>query len=150
LDQIAEDEVAVQEFNAASEKWLIIDRSVIQLDEDAVNRMADSIHQAFENGDGYCRIDMPGKGSFDFSNKFELDGMQFDIPSPQFFNFNSPYGACPTCEGFGNILGIDENLVIPDKTKSLYEGAILPWKGETLSWWKDQFIKNAHKIDFPI
>lgn len=79
-----------------------------------------------------------------------MDGMVFDTPTPQFFNFNSPYGACPKCEGFGNILGIDENLVIPDKTKSLYEGAVAPWKGESLGWWKDQFIKNAEKIDFPI
>lgn len=150
LDQIIENPEEVEQLSTAKENWIIIDRSAIKKDEDSIHRMADSILQAFEHGDGYCRIDFPGEAFHDFSNKFELDGMLFDIPSPQFFNFNSPYGACPTCEGFGNILGIDENLVIPDKTKSLYEGAVSPWKGESLGWWKEQFIKNAHKIDFPI
>ena len=150
LDQIVDDDQELAELKASQDTWIVVDRSIIKKEEDTVNRMADSIHQAFELSEGYCRIDFPGERSKDFNSRFEMDGMVFDTPTPQFFNFNSPYGACPKCEGFGNILGIDENLVIPDKTKSLYEGAVAPWKGESLGWWKDQFIKNAEKIDFPI
>ncbi|HUH74564.1 MAG TPA: excinuclease ABC subunit UvrA [Chitinophagales bacterium] len=150
LDQLLEDEQEIQGLKVAKDIWIVVDRSVIKKEEDSINRMADSIHQAFELSEGYCRIDFPGELSKDFNSRFEMDGMVFDIPSPQFFNFNSPYGACTKCEGFGNILGIDESLVIPDKNLSLYEGAIAPWKGETMSWWKDQFIQKADKIDFPI
>jgi excinuclease ABC subunit A len=85
-----------------------------------------------------------------FSNKFEADGIQFEDPSPNLFSFNNPYGACTVCEGFGQVLGIDKDLVIPDKRLSLYENAVAPWKGEKLSWWKDQFIKGASKSGFPI
>jgi excinuclease ABC subunit A len=150
LDQILDDEQELAELKASNDTWIVVDRSIIKKEEDTVNRMADSIHQAFELSEGYCRIDFPREIAKDFNSRFEMDGMVFDTPTPQFFNFNSPYGACPKCEGFGNILGIDENLVIPDKTKSLYEGAVAPWKGESLGWWKEQFIKNAEKIDFPI
>ncbi len=150
LEQVIEDIDQYNDLIASKDKWIIVDRSAVKKDEDSVNRMADSIHQAFELSEGYCRIDFPGESVHDFSTRFEMDGISFDQPSPQFFNFNSPYGACPTCEGFGTILGIDENLVIPDKTKSLYEGAVAPWKGESLGWWKEQFIKNADKINFPI
>lgn len=150
LDDIQADEKKIDTLKKAKDSWIIIDRSVIKKEEDSVNRMADSIHQAFELSEGYCRLDFPGETSLDFNSRFEMDGLVFDVPSPQFFNFNSPYGACPKCEGFGNILGIDENLVIPDKTLSLYEGAVVAWKGETMGWWKEQFIKNADKIDFPI
>lgn len=150
LDQLLADEKELEEIKSSEDTWIVVDRSVINKEEDAVNRMADSVHQAFELSEGYCRIDFPSEFSKDFNSRFEMDGIAFDTPSPQFFNFNSPYGACPKCEGFGNILGIDESLVIPDKTKSLYEGAVAPWKGETLGWWKEQFIKHAEKIDFPI
>lgn len=150
LDQILVEKQELEELKASHDTWIVIDRSVIKKEEETVNRMADSIHQAFELSEGYCRLDFPGEIAKDFNSRFEMDGMAFYTPTPQFFNFNSPYGACPKCEGFGNILGIDENLVIPDKTKSLYEGAVAPWKGESLGWWKEQFIKNAEKIDFPI
>lgn len=150
LEQVIEDIDLYNDLIASQDKWIIIDRSAVKKDEDSVNRMADSVHQAFELSEGYCRIDFPGISVHDFSTRFEMDGISFDQPSPQFFNFNSPYGACPTCEGFGTILGIDENLVIPDKTLSLYEGAIAPWKGESMGLWKEQFIKNADKINFPV
>ena len=86
----------------------------------------------------------------DFNNKFSLDGMDFDEPSANLFSFNNPYGACPTCEGYSQVLGIDENLVIPIPTLSVYDGAVAPWKGEKLVWWKDQFVKEAGKNGFPI
>jgi excinuclease ABC subunit A len=105
---------------------------------------------AFEQSEGFCIIDIPGADKIQFSTRFECDGITFEEPVPQLFNFNSPYGACPKCEGFGTILGYDEDLIIPDKTLSLYEGAVRPWKGEKLIWWKDQFIKQASKINFPI
>ena len=150
LSQVLNDERDIDKLSKSTDKWFVVDRSVVRTDEDSVNRMADSIHQAFELSEGYCRIDFPGEPPFDFSSKFECDGILFNEPSPQFFNFNSPYGACQTCQGFGNILGIDEELVIPDKTKSLYEGAVHPWKGESLGWWKNQFIQHAIDFNFPI
>lgn len=150
LDQVIEDVDDYNQLIMSQDKWLVIDRSMVGRSEQDAHRMADSVHQAFEIGEGYCKIDFPNIESKVFSTHFELDGMVFDEPSAQFFNFNSPYGACPTCEGFGNILGIDEDLVIPDKTISLYENAIAPWKGDTLSWWKNQFIQHADTIDFPI
>ena len=150
LDQIVEDEQKISELFKTDDNWIIIDRSVIKKDEESINRMSDSVQQAFEIGEGHCRIDIPGEKTVDFSSLFELDGIQFEQPSPNFFNFNSPYGACPTCEGFGNILGIDEDLVIPDKSKSVYEGAVAPWKGGVMDWWKLQFINQAHSFDFPL
>jgi excinuclease ABC subunit A len=85
-----------------------------------------------------------------FNNKFTLDGIEFDEPSPNLFSFNNPYGACPTCEGYSQVLGIDENLVIPNPNLSVYDGGVAPWKGEKLVWWKDQFVKEAGKVGFPI
>ncbi|MCO5229947.1 MAG: excinuclease ABC subunit UvrA [Chitinophagales bacterium] len=134
----------------AKNNYAIIDRSVIKKDEDSIHRMADSVQQAFELSEGYCRIDFPGESSHDFSTVFELDGISFEQPSAQLFNFNSPYGACSTCEGYGNILGVDEDLVIPDKSLSVYEGAVAPWKGETMNWWKQQFITSSSKNGFRI
>jgi len=150
LDESLDSPELLEKITGSKERWLVIDRSVVAKDEASVNRMSDSVLLAFDVGDGYCSIDIPGKGITDFSTRFEADNIQFDIPTPQFFNFNSPYGACQKCEGFGTILGIDENLVIPDKTLSVYEGAVVAWKGETLGWWKDQLIKNASKVGFPI
>jgi excinuclease ABC subunit A len=85
-----------------------------------------------------------------FSNKFELDGIQFEEPVPNLFSFNNPFGACPTCEGFSLVLGIDPDLVIPNKQLSVYEGAVAPWKGEKLGMWKDQFIRAAKNFNFPV
>lgn len=130
--------------------YILIDRATANASDENRHRLADSINLAFVLGNGDCVIDIPKNKKVDFNNKFELDGMLFEEPSPQFFNFNSPYGACPTCEGFGTILGIDKDLVIPNKNLSVYEDAVVAWKGESMSWWKKQFIKGASTIDFPI
>ncbi len=119
--------------------------------EDYKNRLFDSIETAFWEGDGDCSIfDFTDKTQIDFNNRFELDGMEFEIPSKDFLSFNNPYGACKKCEGFGSVLGIDENLVIPDRSISVYEGCVAPWKGEIMGEWKRHFIQKAVKIDFPI
>jgi excinuclease ABC subunit A len=130
--------------------YILIDRVTAEPSEDNLYRIADSVNLAFSESDGYCVLDIPGKHKKAFSNRFELDGIQFETPSSQFFNFNSPYGACAKCEGFGTILGIDHDLVIPNKNLSVYEDAVVCWKGEVMSWWKKQLIKGAPKCDFPI
>jgi excinuclease ABC subunit A len=131
--------------------FVLIDRIVVKsFDEDEKHRISDSANTAFYEGEGSLVLEINGKKKLHFSNRFELDGLQFEEPVPNLFSFNNPYGACPTCEGFSQILGIDENLVIPNKQLSLYEDAIAPWKGEKLSAWKDQFIKGAKNNNFPI
>src|SRR5436190_5905521 len=135
---------------------ILIDRLVVKdFDEDDKHRLADSIGTAFYEGEGdvYLEIipELGGQTSLlQFNNRFELDGMQFEEPVPNLFNFNNPFGACPTCEGFSQVLGIDSDLVIPDKRLSVYEGAVAPWKGEKLGRWREQFVKGARKIDFPV
>ena len=119
-------------------------------DEEDLHRLSDSIGTAFYEGDGEMNIEIDAVKLLHFSNKFEADGIVFEEPSPNLFSYNNPYGACPVCEGYGQVLGIDTDLVIPDKRLSLYEGAIAPWKGEKLGWWKEQFIKGATKMGFPI
>ncbi|MFY7964342.1 MAG: excinuclease ABC subunit UvrA [Chitinophagaceae bacterium] len=129
--------------------YVTVDRIVKkEFTEDDIHRLTDSISTAFYEGDGEMYLEIDGKELKHFSNKFELDGIKFEEPVPNLFSFNNPYGACPTCEGFSQILGIDKDLVIPNRTLSIYEGAIAPWKGEKLGWWKDQFIANAK--GFPI
>jgi len=131
--------------------YVLIDRMVVKaFEEEDLHRLADSIGTAFFEGHGEMFIEVNSNQVLHFSNKFEADGMQFEEPSPNLFSFNNPYGACTVCEGFGQVLGIDKDLVIPDKRLSLFENAIAPWKGEKLSWWKDQFIKGASKSGFPI
>ena len=131
--------------------FVLIDRIVTKsFDEDDLHRLSDSIGTAFYEGEGEMYIEINGSKLQHFSNKFELDGIQFEEPVPNLFSFNNPFGACPTCEGFSQVLGIDAELVIPDKRLSVYEGAVAPWKGEKLGWWKEQFIKGATKIGFPI
>ena len=130
---------------------VLIDRLVKKdFDEDDQHRIADSITTAFYEGDGAVTLEVNQKDKINFSNKFELDGLQFEEPVPNLFSFNNPYGACPTCEGFSQVLGIDNDLVIPDQRLSLYENAVAPWRGEKLSSWKDAFIRAAKKFDFPI
>ena len=145
-------ELSVKELNTlllSSQFYVLIDRIITkQFTEDDLHRLSDSINTAFYEAEGEMYINVEEKGLIHFSNKFELDGIQFEEPSPNLFSFNNPYGACPTCEGFSQVLGIDENLVIPDKTLSLYDGAVAPWKGEKLIWWKEQFI--THAKNFPI
>ncbi len=133
------------------EIFVLVDRLVTKdFDEDDLHRLSDSIGTAFYEGEGSMYLEINGSKLLHFSNKFELDGIQFEEPVPNLFSFNNPYGACPTCEGFSQVLGIDSDLVIPNRSLSLYEGAIAPWKGEKLGWWKEQFIKGAGGIDFPI
>ncbi|HOY41552.1 MAG TPA: excinuclease ABC subunit UvrA [Chitinophagales bacterium] len=130
--------------------YILIDRATAEQTEDNLYRLADSVSLAFSESGGECVIDVPGKNKKSFSNKFELDGIAFEIPSPQLFNFNSPYGACSKCEGFGTILGIDQDLVIPNKNLSVYEDAVVCWRTEGMSIWKKDMIKGAAKCDFPI
>lgn len=130
---------------------IIIDRFVVKLeDEDNKKRISDSVQIAFNESWGECIVQIPGEEFVGFNNRFELDGILFLDPSPQLFNFNNPYGACPTCEGFGRIMGIDQNKVVPDQSKSVYEKAIACWRGEKYGQWLDHFLASAHKFDFPV
>ncbi len=134
-----------------NDSYLLIDRIVVkEFDEDDHHRLADSIGTAFYEGEGQMLLEINGAEKLAFTNRFEMDGIKFEEPVPNLFSFNNPYGACPTCEGFGQVLGIDADLVIPDKRLSLFEGAVAPWKGEKLSAWKDHFIRVSKKYDFPI
>jgi excinuclease ABC subunit A len=129
---------------------VLIDRASVNInDEDLTFRLSDSIQTAFFEGHGDCLIYAEEK-KVRFSDRFELDGMQFTEPSINLFSFNNPFGACQTCEGFGKILGIDEDLVIPDKSLSVYEGAIAPWRTEAMSEWQKPLLKNGIKFDFPV
>jgi excinuclease ABC subunit A len=137
----------------ANEVLLVIDRLSCSSDKATVNRLSDSVETAFLEGSGECTIRFWGESgmeSFVFSNRFEADGITFEEPSELMFNFNSPVGACPKCEGFGKIIGIDENLVIPDKSLSVQEECVQCWKGEKMSEWRREFVQNAYKADFPI
>lgn len=129
---------------------ILIDRGVIQKDEDTQFRFADSVQTALFEGEGDCIIDLPDEGRFSFSDRFEEDGILFEEPSVNLFTFNNPYGACKKCEGFGKILGIDPDLVIPDKSLSVYEGAIAPWRSETMRKWLMPLLKHGIEFDFPI
>ncbi|MEX2568641.1 MAG: excinuclease ABC subunit UvrA [Cyclobacteriaceae bacterium] len=130
---------------------ILIDRiSVKHQDEDNQFRIADSVQTSFFEGHGTCLVTLPQKERKIFSDRFELDGINFELPSVNFFSFNNPYGACRTCDGFGSVLGIDPDLVVPDKTLSVYEGAIAPWRGETTKKWLQPLLKNGIQFDFPI
>jgi excinuclease ABC subunit A len=152
--------------------YVLVDRIVVKVfDEDDIHRISDSIGTAFYEGEGDVYLEVqqeitsresgvnsvvPGSpviihhSLLHFNNRFELDGMQFEEPTPNLFSFNNPYGACPTCEGFSQVLGIDADLVIPDRRLSVYEGAVAPWRGEKLDWWRKQFIKMSAGTKFPI
>lgn len=134
---------------------LLIDRLIVnKSDEDFISRLTDSLETAFFEGKGACKIaflENDGKFNFEFfNNKFELDGITFEEPSEHFFSFNNPLGACKRCEGYGSIIGIDEHLVVPNKHLSVYEDAVVCWKGEKMQEWKQQLINNAHKCNFPV
>ena len=138
-------------FEKANERFILIDRAVVKKDDEETQfRLADSVQTAFFEGDGSCQITIAGGKKKVFSDKFELDGQRFEIPSVNLFSFNNPYGACRTCEGFGRILGIDRDLVIPDKGLSVFEGAIAPWRSETMKNWLDPLVSHAMDFDFPI
>ena len=134
---------------------IVVDRVVKNDEDETISRLGDSIQTAFFEGKGDCFVRVQNSLTNEeqenfFCDRFELDGMRFEEPAPNFFSFNNPYGACKRCEGYGKVIGIDNDLVIPDKTKSIYEGAIAPWRGEKLREWNDVLIKNALKFDFPI
>ena len=136
-----------------SEVYLLVDRLVIENTQTCISRLTDSVETAFFEGNGVCILKVFTEKEtilLPFSKKFEADGMQFEIPSVHTFSFNSPIGACPVCEGFGRIIGIDEDLVVPNKTLSIFEDAVACWKGEVMSEWKNQLIHSATKFNFPI
>lgn len=137
-----------------NEMFVLVDRfSIDKSDEDIAARAADSVQTAFFEGNGTCLLSIEIDGisnRFEFSNRFELDGITFEEPSVHLFSFNNPFGACKTCEGFGSVIGIDEDLVIPDKSLSIYDDAVACWKGEKMSEYKHTLIKHAHKFDFPV
>src|SRR5690606_27625514 len=136
--------------NISGQVFILIDRAVVRPDdEDLQFRISDSVQTAFFEGHGECHV-IFGEETRVFSDRFELDGMVFEEPNVNFFSFNNPYGACQRCEGFGTVLGIDEDLVIPDKSLSVYEGAIAPWRTEKQSEWQKPLIKNGILFDFPI
>ncbi|MBO9585537.1 MAG: excinuclease ABC subunit UvrA [Flavobacterium sp.] len=130
---------------------LIIDRIVVKEEEEFYNRLADAVQTAFFEGKGICYLqELNAEKRFSYSNNFELDGITFLEPNVHLFSFNNPYGACPVCEGYGNIIGIDADLVVPNTSLSVYESAIYPWRGDSMSWYKDELVKHAYKFDFPI
>ena len=139
----------VDEKTRAEEILVVIDRARIAADDDTQTRMRDSVARAFSYGEGICTV-ITDKGATEFSSRFEADGIQFEHPSEHLFSFNNPLGACPRCEGYGKVIGIDEDLVIPDKSKTIYEEAVACWRGETMRKWKEQLVENAYKFDFPI
>ena len=131
--------------------YLVIDRMSVSHEKDAIARVVDSSETALYEGRGACRlVFLPSNIGYDFSSKFEADGIQFEEPNDNMFSFNSPLGACPTCEGFGSVIGIDEKLVIPNSTLSVYDGCVQCWHGDKMKMWQDEFCRRAQLNDFPI
>lgn len=128
---------------------IVVDRIRLDKQDETNSRLADSLQTAFFEGKGECYVDIDGVRKH-YSDKFELDGILFEEPTPNFFSFNNPYGACKRCEGYGKVIGIDADLVIPDKSRSVYDGAIAPWRGEKMGEWLNRLVRNALKFDFPI
>ncbi|MCK4880509.1 MAG: excinuclease ABC subunit UvrA, partial [Bacteroidales bacterium] len=130
---------------------LVVDRIVIQKDKESVSRFGDSVQTALQIGHGHCLIWNPEtKQSVEFSTRFEADGIEFEEPTEHLFSFNNPVGACPSCEGYGKVMGIDEELVIPNKQLSVYDDAVVCWRGEKMKKWKEKLIMKAEQLDFPI
>lgn len=130
---------------------LIIDRIVVKEEDEFYDRLADAVQTAFYEGKGLCYLqELNTQNRFSYSNNFELDGISFLEPNVHLFSFNNPYGACPVCEGYGSIIGIDEELVVPNTALSIYENAIVAWRGESMSYYRDELVNNAYKFDFPI
>lgn len=141
----------LHEGRKADDIYLVVDRLSVSDEKDEIARLIDSAETAMYEGDGACRlVFLPSKLTFDFSDRFEADGMHFEEPNDNMFSFNSPLGACPTCEGFGNIIGIDEKLVIPNSTLSVYDGCVQCWHGEKMGMWQTEFCRRAKADDFPI
>ncbi len=158
-EMIRLDEDAIKNVATSKKKkleiLLIIDRIVVPIlddsSEDFYNRLSDAVQTAFFEGKGECFLqDLNDNKRFPYSNKFELDGINFPEPNVHLFSFNNPYGACPTCDGYGNVIGIDEELVIPNTALSIFENAIFPWRGESMGFYRDELVNKAYKFDFPI
>ncbi len=151
IEELLEEKDTTLKKKFSTTTYILIDRIVAkELEEDDIHRLSDSIGIAFFEGNGEVQVEVNGDKLLSFSNKFELDGIRFEEPVPNLFSFNNPYGACPVCEGFSQVLGLDKDLIIPDPRLSVYEGAVAPWKGEKLSAWKDQFVRGAKHFSFPI
>lgn len=134
-----------------SDFQLVIERIVVDHEEETAQRLADSVGTALFEGKGVCFVeDLTTGEEHHFSNQFEADGITFLEPNVHLFSFNNPYGACPVCEGYGDTIGLDETLIVPNTSLSIYDNAIYPWRGETMSWFRDQLVNNAYKFDFPI
>ncbi len=133
----------------AEDFFVVIDRLRVATDDDTQTRIRDSVARAFSYGNGTCIV-ATDRGEETFSSRFEADGIEFEPPTEHLFSFNNPLGACPRCEGYGKVVGIDEDLVIPDKSKTIYEDAVACWRGETMRRWKEKLVENAYKFDFPI
>ena len=146
--------VRIEDFDGKAEAqdiYLVIDRSSVSEEKSDISRLTDSTETAFYEGDGACRLlFLPSHICYDFSTRFEADGITFEDPSDNMFAFNSPLGACPTCEGFGSVIGIDEKLVIPNTSMSVYDGCVVCWRGEKMGMWQKEFIRRAAQYDFPI
>ena len=150
IDDLLEDSEKVNSLSP-TDIYLLIDRMSVSHDKDSVSRLLDSAETAFFEGDGTCRlVFLPSNIVYDFSTRFEADGIEFEKPSDNMFSFNSPLGACPECEGFGMVMGIDEKLVIPNTSLSVYDGCVQCWHGEKMGAWKDEFCRRAAKDKFPI
>ncbi len=135
----------------AQQLYLVIDRMSVSSAKDAISRLVDSAETAMYEGDGSCRlVFLPSNIAYEFSSRFEADGMKFEEPNDNMFSFNSPLGACPTCEGFGSVIGIDEKLVIPNTTLSVYDGCVQCWHGDKMKVWQDEFCRRAQADNFPI
>ena len=135
----------------AQQLYLVIDRMSVSSAKDAISRLVDSAETAMYEGDGSCRlVFLPSNIAYEFSSRFEADGMKFEEPNDNMFSFNSPLGACPTCEGFGSVIGIDEKLVIPNTTLSVYDGCVQCWHGDKMKVWQDEFCRRAQVDNFPI
>ncbi len=151
IEDLLEEKTSKKSWKPGKDAYVLIDRLVTKdFNEDDRHRIADSVNTAFYEGEGEVFLLINEKEKLQFSNRFELDGLLFEEPVPDLFSFNNPFGACPTCEGFSQVLGIDEDLVIPDKRLSVYEGAVAPWKGEKLGKWREHFIRTAKSADFPV
>jgi excinuclease ABC subunit A len=147
-DFLAEDSSISQQ---QTDLYLVIDRLSVDAAKDAISRLVDSAETAFYEGHGECRLMVfPAGITYDFSTRFEADGITFEEPTDNLFSFNSPIGACPECQGFGKIIGIDEHLVIPDTSLSVYDGCVVCWHGEKMKMWKEEFCRRAAQDDFPI
>ncbi len=149
IESLLEDDAVENRTAKPGDLQIVVDRITVDGHEDTESRIADSVQTAFFEGKGDCYV-TENDTMHTFSDRFELDGLLFEVPTPNFFSFNNPYGACKRCEGYGRIIGIDPDLVIPDKSRSVYDGAIAPWRGEKMGEWLQRLVNNSIKFDFPI